>query len=182
MGEPKRARVPYKDRSDPEKLYSNWTKTAGLLERGEYSLAIVRAATCIELAANIIVRRKLVDDAHLPLSFANSLLMLANGLRNKIQKLIQPMYKGTMHENALNSLVKEILKINLHRNYIVHSGQFRSKKVAEKIVTKTEQTIREMLQICQTEVSFPTLEEASKHTRPKTGHTTVNDSLPFRYR
>lgn len=87
MGDPKRASVPYEDRSEPDKLYSNWTKTAGLLKRGEYSLAVVRAETCIELAANIVVRRKLVDDAHLPLSFVDSLLMLANGLRNKIQRL-----------------------------------------------------------------------------------------------
>lgn len=182
MGEPKREKVPYEDRSDPEKLHSNWTKTAGLLKRGEYSLAVVRAATCIELAANIVVRRKLVDDAHLPLPFVNSLLMLANGLRNKIQRLIQPMYKGTVHENELASLAKKILKINDHRNRIVHSGDFRGKKSAEEIVTKTEQIIREMLQICQTGVSFPTLEETSKHARSKTDHTTVGDSLPFRFR
>jgi hypothetical protein len=160
MGEPKRTNVPYEDRSDPDKLYSNWTKTAGLLKRGEYSLAVVRAATCIELTANIVVRRKLVDGAHLPLSFVDSLLMLANGLRNKIQKLIQPMYKGTAHEKALASLAKEILKINTNRNLIVHSGQFRNKKTAEELVTKSEQTIREMLQICQAGEVFPTLEEA----------------------
>ena len=160
MGKPTRANVPYEDRSDPDKLYSNWTKTAGLLNRGEYSLAVVRAATCIELAANIVVRRKLVDDAHLPLSFVDSLLKLANGLRYKIQKLIQPMYKGTAHEKALASLAKEILRINKNRNFIVHSGQFRGKKAAEEIVMKTEQIIREMFQICQTGIGFPALEEA----------------------
>jgi len=162
VGKPKRANVPYEDRSDPEKLYSNWTKTAGLLERREYSLAIVRAATCFELAANIVIRRKLVDDAGLPQSFVDSLLTLANGSQNKINKLIRPMYEDTKHKKALKDLVKEIEDINKHRNRIVHSGEFRNKKKAEEIVLKTEQTIRKMLLICQIGVKFPTLEEASK--------------------
>lgn len=162
MGKPMRSKVPYEDRSDPEKLYSNWTKTVGLLERGEYSLAVVRAATCIELAANIIVRRKLVNDANLPLLFVDSLLMLANGLRNKIQRIVKPMYEDTEYKETLASLAKEILKINNNRNRIVHSGQFLREKTAEEIVIKTEQTIREMLQICQTGLVFPTIEEALK--------------------
>jgi hypothetical protein len=72
------------------------------------------------------------------------------------------MYEDTEHKEALASLAKEILRINNNRNRIVHSGQFLHKKTAEEIVTKTEQTIREMLQICQTGLVFPTMEEALK--------------------
>jgi hypothetical protein len=33
-----------KERTDAEKVFANWNKSLGLFERGEYSLAIVRAA------------------------------------------------------------------------------------------------------------------------------------------
>src|ERR1039458_3727621 len=44
-----------RERTDPEKVFANWNKTLGLLERNEYSVAIVRAAVTVELAANIVI-------------------------------------------------------------------------------------------------------------------------------
>jgi hypothetical protein len=43
---------PYSERTDLEKIKSQWKKTTGFLERGEWSSAIVRAATAAEIAAN----------------------------------------------------------------------------------------------------------------------------------
>jgi len=43
MAKPKR--TPFSERPDIEKIQSNWTKFAGLLNREEWSGAIVRAAT-----------------------------------------------------------------------------------------------------------------------------------------
>ena len=51
----KKEKKPYSERTDLEKIESNWTKTRGLLKREEWSLAIVRAATAVEIAANLVV-------------------------------------------------------------------------------------------------------------------------------
>lgn len=55
----KSKKKPYSERTDREKLETNWGKTLKLMEREEYSMAIVRAATCAEIATNIVIRTEL---------------------------------------------------------------------------------------------------------------------------
>ena len=52
----------------------NWKKTHGLFTRGEYSVAVIRCGTCIELSVNFAVRQELVVKRELPLSFVDKLL------------------------------------------------------------------------------------------------------------
>ena len=125
---------PYSQRSDTEKLESNWTKTLGLFDRGEYSMAIVRAGTCAEIAANIVIRSELVKKRGLDPRFVDSLLRWANGLQGKFTRIILPVFKGTSRHAALKKHYKEIGEVNDARNEIAHGGRFASKESAQKLI------------------------------------------------
>jgi hypothetical protein len=49
----------YEDRTDIEKIQSNWKKLSGLYSRREWSGSVVRAATAAEIASNLVVREEL---------------------------------------------------------------------------------------------------------------------------
>ena len=134
-----------KERTDPEKVFANWTKTLGLLERGEYSVAVVRAAVTVELAANIVIRAELVERRNLPVDFVDSLLMWSNGLAGKFNKLIYPILKGSPHCESFKSTTADWEKINKERNSVAHSGEFKAKGVAEDIVSRARKVVQTML-------------------------------------
>ena len=131
MGNPKIAKIPYDERTDDEKLESNWTKGRKQFERKDWSACVIRAATSAEISANIYIRRFLLSDYALPPHFVDVLLKSANGLDGKFKRLIRPAaeHRGTWSE--LKSLQKKIESLNDHRNGVAHSGQFKSKKDAK---------------------------------------------------
>lgn len=49
---------PYKERTDLEKIASQWNKLSGFHSRQEWSAAVVRAATAAEIAANYAIRKE----------------------------------------------------------------------------------------------------------------------------
>lgn len=84
-------RTPYSKASDDEKVRRNWNKAKRLYKRGEYSVAVLRCGTCVELVVNFAIRQELVVERDLPLPFVNKLLKSANGLRNKYQNIYLPI-------------------------------------------------------------------------------------------
>ncbi len=46
--------IPYKGRTDPQKIQSQWNKITGHLSRNDWSAAIVRGAIACEIAANFV--------------------------------------------------------------------------------------------------------------------------------
>jgi hypothetical protein len=130
----KKNKKPYSQRSDTEKLESNWKKTLSLFERNEYSMAIIRAGTCAEIAANIVVRSELVQKRRLEPRFVDSLLRWANGLQGKFSRIILPLFDGTPQRTTLKKHHKEIEALNDARNEIAHGGRFASKKSAENLL------------------------------------------------
>lgn len=130
----KNAKKSYSERNDTEKLESNWTKTLGLFDRGEYSMAIIRAGTCAEIAANIVIRSELVQKRGLEAQFVNSLLLWANGLQGKFSRIILPLFEGSPRHATLKKHHKEIGTVNDARNEIAHSGRFASKENAKKLL------------------------------------------------
>ena len=130
----KTPRKPYSQRSDTEKLESNWTKTLGLFEREEYSMAIIRAGTCAEIAANIVIRSELVQKRNLEPHFVDSLLVWANGLSGKFSRIILPLFHGTPQRAVFVKHHTEISKVNDARNQIAHSGRFANKASAEELL------------------------------------------------
>ena len=144
----KKKKTPYSQASDDEKVARNWKKAIGLFERGEYSVAVLRCGTCMELVVNFAVRQELVTDRGLPLQFVDSLLKNANGLRNKYQNIFLPiMAEYEQHDDLKNLWKTHIEEINKHRNAIAHSGEFRSRPIAEKVMTETYGAITHIMKL-----------------------------------
>lgn len=121
---------PFSERTDREKLETNWGKTMKLMDRREYSGAIVRAATCAEIAINIVIRQELINEKSLDEKFVESLMIWANGIQGKLQRIVLPYFKGTVREADFTQLQDQIRELNQKRNAIIHSGYFASSETA----------------------------------------------------
>ena len=139
-------KTPYSQASDDEKVARNWRKALGLFDRGEYSVAIIRCGTCMELAVNFAVRQELVTVRKLPLPFVGRLLKSANGLRNKYQNLFLPIMAEYETYDMLKRLWNtRIDQINQQRNAVAHSGEFRSRAAAENVMSDTYGALIEIM-------------------------------------
>lgn len=143
----KNQKQPYSERSDLEKIQSNWNKICGMYKREEWSGLIVRAATAVEIAANLVVREELIKKRNLEPEFVDSLLIWANGLQGKFVKLMLPVTKKEDYHQKLKKLNARISEINKERNSIAHSGQFKKKSTAEKIIKEAREVILELVDI-----------------------------------
>lgn len=145
---PKSKKRPYSKASDDEKVARNWNKALGLFSRSEFSVAIIRCGTCVELAVNFAVRQELVIERDLPLPFVDRLLKSANGLRNKYQNIFLPIMEEYEEHDKLKKLWKDqIEKINKERNAVVHSGEFRSESVARVVSKKTHEALQGIMDL-----------------------------------
>ncbi len=157
-----------KERTDPEKVFANWNKTLGLLERDEYSVAIVRAAVSVELAANIVIRAELVEKRKLPVDFVESLLKWSNGLAGKFDKLIYPILSGSPKFQLFQGLAVDWRKINEERNSVAHRGEFKQKSVADDVVSRARKVLQTMMVDYQPTLKFgSTQSEHKKHRLSK---------------
>ncbi|MGE0497323.1 MAG: hypothetical protein AB7I35_14350 [Ramlibacter sp.] len=136
------AKKPYEDRTDPEKIQSQWHKLSGLHTREEWSAAIVRAATAAEIAANHAIRCEFDQQSQLSAHFVDSALRWANGLAGKMDRLLLPM---TMSSKKKHAKVKELRKIalviNERRNAIAHQGEFCNEGEAKEIIAAAQRFI-----------------------------------------
>src|SRR5436305_9301680 len=83
---------PYNERTDLEKLQSQWTKLSGLHLRDEPSSAIVRCATAAEIAANYAIRTEWAKQTQFDAVIVDQFLRWANGLSLKISRLFVPIF------------------------------------------------------------------------------------------
>ena len=161
-----------RERTDPEKVFANWNKTLGLLERNEYSVAIVRAAVTVEIAANIVIRAELVEKRNLPVEFVDSLLIWSNGLAGKFNKLIYPILKGSPNHKSFQSLGADWRKINEERNSVAHRGDFKTRTVADDIVSRARKVLETMMSDYRPTLKFgKTQSEHKKHRHAQSGAT-----------
>jgi hypothetical protein len=131
----------YEDRTDIEKIQSNWKKLSGLYSRGEWSSSIVRAATAAEIASNLVVREELENIKGIDEPFVSHLMMWANGIQGKYQKLILPAVEGNAHAQTFKQLSNDIGDINKIRNGIVHAGKFADSAPAHEVIVKARTVI-----------------------------------------
>ena len=156
---PKSKRTPYSKTTDDEKVSRNWNKTRGLYNRGEYSVDVLRCGTCLELAVNFAIRQELVVDRELPLPFVNKLLLKANGISNKYQNIYLPIMEEWEEYDDLKKLwAIDISKVNNERNSVAHSGEFKGKKVAKKIMSHTFKAISEIMDLYEHDSHFKPFE------------------------
>lgn len=141
---------PYAQRTDLEKINSQWHKLSGFRTREEWSAAVVRAAIAAEVAANFALRQELEIRFRLKPAVVNLLLKNANGLNGKMNQLIIPVLKTDAPNHDLSvreqrTLTKaeqklaEVKRLNKiageiddDRNGVVHQGQFGGEEQARK--------------------------------------------------
>jgi hypothetical protein len=135
---------PYKDRSDLEKVQSQWHKGTGLHGREESSAAIVRAATAAELAANFAIRREFKSRSRFDKGVVNKFLKSANGLSGKIDRLLIPLTAGDKL-GAIKKLKPLSEQISGMRNRIVHEGEFCNEGEAKEIIETARKFIESLV-------------------------------------
>jgi hypothetical protein len=156
-------RKPYEERTDLEKVASQWHKMSGLHGREEWSAAIVRAATAAELAANFAIRKEFKARSQFDDDFVDSLLMWANGLAGKIDKLLLPLSAGDAVKNETFKALKAPAKaINGKRNAIAHQGEFCNDDEAREVIEHTRTFIESLVRIYRPEFK---LKERKTSTR-----------------
>ena len=141
------SRKPYAERTDLEKIQSQWNKLTGLHSRNESSAAIVRAATAAELAANFAVRKEFSSKSKLSADFVDSLLVWANGIAGKVDRLLIPITKGEKHHKVVTKLKDVSLKINKKRNSVAHQGEFCTPEESDVVIQQAKEFIETLVKI-----------------------------------
>ncbi|MGY6770693.1 hypothetical protein [Komagataeibacter sp. NFXK3] len=135
-------KIPYNERSDLEKLQSQWNKLFGLHLSEEPSAAIVRCSTAAEIAANYAIRHEWAKRTNFDAAIVDQFLLWANGLRGKIDRLFVPIYFEHPKKNkTAKMLITSAEKINKVRNEVVHQGRFSNKKEAKEIIAEAKKFI-----------------------------------------
>jgi hypothetical protein len=139
---------PYKEQTDLEKIRSQWNKLSGLRSREEWSAAVVRAATAAEIAANFAIRREFEARSQFDAEFVDSLLIWANGIEGKINRLLIPLCKGIQPKaEELKRLKSNAEQINKDRNAVVHRGEFRRESQSRDVVTHAETFVKGLIRL-----------------------------------
>lgn len=134
--------------SDDEKVRRNWNKAKGLFDRREFSVAILRCGTCLELSVNAAIRKEVIEKRKLPPPFVDKLLKGANGLHNKYQNIYLPIMENyEQHKDLKRLWSSHIVKIKKERNAVAHGGEFRSKSVAEDILQHTYEALDKIMKL-----------------------------------
>lgn len=161
----KKRSKPYDQRSDLEKIRAQWVKLRGLHDRTDWSAAVVRAATATEIAVNLAIRREFAARSQFDAAFVDGLLMWANGLTGKLDRLLMPLLKGSSKYNEVAHLRKLARPICDRRNDIAHRGKFCSLKVASELIDNCETFVVGLVALY--EPSFELVEKKVQSQRGK---------------
>lgn len=148
-------KIPYDERTDDEKLVSNWKKATALFGRKDYSAAVIRVATSTEIATNIYIRHYLQEEHQLPEEFVNSLLFSANGISGKFKKLVMPASTCRGSWDEVKKIQKKIESINRQRNEVAHSGKFKNKKDTKSVFKNSLEVILTLAPAAAGSLSLP---------------------------
>jgi len=158
MGKP-----PYDQRTDIERLHSQWTKLTGLHSRNEASAAIVRCATAAEIAANFAIRTEFSRRSQFDARIVDGFLTWANGLDGKMNRLILPICFNGVKSNVFKKLQTASKQIHEVRNEIVHRGIFADPQDAEVIVGLAREFIETLVHLYDETFRLP--EAATRPSR-----------------
>jgi len=140
------AKKKYSDRSDLEKLQSQWNKISGLLLREEPSAAIMRCGTAAEIAANVAIRSAFDEESEFDAKTVDSFLIWANGLKGKMDHLVLPVcFSGSRSNKVYKHLAASAKIINDARNDVAHRGSFSSTSAATKVIAEAKSFITSLV-------------------------------------
>jgi hypothetical protein len=137
----------YEDRTDLEKIQSQWNKLTGLHSREEFSGAVVRAATAAEIAANFAVRQEFESQSKCTEGFVNNLLRWANGIEGKLNRLLIPMTEGSKRHKTLTEVKKSVERINKKRNAVAHQGEFCNIDESKEVIDDARHFIETVVKL-----------------------------------
>lgn len=129
---------PYTERTLTEQMETNLRKTKKLLDKKEYSTAIVRSITTLDLYVTGLIKKSLQEK--LSEKMTKSVLAKYRNLPDKLKLLMEECYGFSAAKefpNEYNQLNKDIQI----RNQIVHDGRFSKKSTAGKAVKNVENLI-----------------------------------------
>ena len=161
------ARPAYEERTDLEKVQSQWHKLTGLHDRLESSAALIRAATAAELAANFAIREEFRKQSQFSSEFVDSLLMWANGLAGKMDKILIPATQDTKRSKKVKPLKAVAAAINKRRNAIAHQGNFADSDEAEEAIEQTRNFVETLVKIYSPE--FRLKDQKKKNSKSQRG-------------
>jgi hypothetical protein len=138
---------PYDQRTELDKIQSQWVKLTNLHNRQDWSAAVVRAATATELAVNLAIRREFADRSQLDEDFIDDLLEWANGLRGKVDRLLLPLLKDRPGHKTVNDLYPLAKKIHKKRNGIAHRGEFCDEQPATELIRDCQTFVHGIVQL-----------------------------------
>lgn len=147
-------KTPYWDRSELERIQTQWHKLTGLHSREEWSAAIVRAATAAELAANFAIRAEFAARSQFNTDFVNSMLLWANGLAGKIDRLLIPLTADLEKTDPVRGLKQLAETINAKRNSIAHRGEFCNPAEATAIIEQTRTFVQTLVRLYEPEFAL----------------------------
>ncbi len=106
-------------------LEDNWHKACRLYARREYSAAILRAATAVELVLNYAIRQQLVHKKKLPPQLVDYLFQRHQGPAQKFELYRKLMVRSQrlVKIDSLKGPLETV--ISFHRNAISHRGEFK---------------------------------------------------------
>jgi hypothetical protein len=156
-------KTPYNERTELQKVQSQWRKLTGLHGREEWSAAIVRAATAADLAANFAIRKEFHSRIELTADFVDTLLHWANGLGGKTNHLLIPLSAGTENHAAVKKLKVASDEISGKRNSIAHQGEFCNEEEAKVIIQQTRTFIETLIQMYEPDFVLKDDKPKNKH-------------------
>ena len=123
---------PYDERDYEQKVETQWRKARGLFARGEYSMAILRAASMVELSLNYVLEQELRVRGAVSAEAFEKVLRFCNGPKGKFA-LCKSLEQGRPKlKKALTAHRKDHTTLYEQRNGIVHSGKFARKSTAQE--------------------------------------------------
>lgn len=143
----------YENRTDYQKIHTQWHKLTGLHSRLEWSAAAIRAASACEIAANLAIRAEFKDRSNFSKAYADSLLIWANGLDGKIKRLLLPMLSQA-EKPEFAGLQQLAETVNRGRNKIAHQGDFMDEDESKVIIEAARRFIEKLVKIYDSSFSL----------------------------
>ncbi|MEQ1521496.1 MAG: hypothetical protein ABL936_09530 [Aestuariivirga sp.] len=140
-------KAPYKERSDSEKLLAQWNKIQALCRRRDWSAAVIRAATAVEVCLNLAARKVTPNTSLEEKENLDEKLRKANGMLGKFKEILIPTESDVTRKQNLVNLRDQIVDLNDKRNAIVHSGEFCNKRVSRQLIHEAQTVIRSIIAI-----------------------------------
>ena len=138
---------PYQENTDIKRIKSQWRKLRVSHSRERWSAAIVRAATAVEIAADLVVRKELQLKSSLDAAFVNCLLEWANGIVGKMDHLILPLFSGSRQFARLKKQKRVAGIIDEKRNAIVQRSKVCTEREATIVTNKAKTVIESLVKI-----------------------------------